>query len=292
MSTAKLHFSCDSSVEAGEQLFATAPRVDTWVLLEYDVNWGAKALNESDLAQPIKDFLNGYVDKQPNGRFQFIKQPGRQSGIRLYVVQVGKVYRFELVQLDDLLTLDLDKAIRESAPSDEKLFLICTNGKRDACCSRHGLPLYQAMKQLAGDSVWQTTHIGGHRFAGTLVSLPSGQYYGRVSPLDATALIEAEQQGNILLSKLRGSSTDEAFVQAAEYFVREQTGTMDCNAFQLRDVESTGESRWQVRFVDAQQHVHTVTVRLALSDVAVYESTTDTEKKPQKQFYLEQYQGA
>ncbi|MBZ0284069.1 MAG: hypothetical protein K8L97_25235 [Anaerolineae bacterium] len=290
MTTVRLHFSCDSSMAAGEPLFATAPRTDTWLLLEHDANWGAKALDESDLAQPIKDFLNGYLSKQQNGRFQFIKQPGRMGGIRFYVVQSGKLYRFDLADYEDLVGLDLDKSIADAAPVDEKLFLVCTNGKRDACCSRHGLPLYQAMRQAAGEAVWQTSHIGGHRFAGTLVSLPRGHYYGRVSPSDAVGLVEAEQREQVLLSHLRGRCTDDSFVQAAEYFLREQTGIMDCNALRVVGVESVSEDRWQARFADENGTHHTVIVRQALSEIAVYESTTDADKKQQKQFYLDSYE--
>lgn len=290
MSNANLRFACDSSTAAGEQLFATAPRTDTWLLLEHDANWGAKALEESSLAQPIKDFLNGYLSTQKNSRFQFIKQPGRQDGIRFYIVQTGKVYRFDLTGYDDLLAFDLASAIVSTAPVDENLFLVCTNGKRDACCSRHGLPLYHAMREAAGDAVWQTSHIGGHRFAGTLVSLPNGNYYGRVSPTQAAALIEAERQEQILLPYLRGRCTDDSFVQAAEYFLREQTGIMDCNAFQVADVESLDEGQWRVRFTATDGIQHLIILRQALSDIAVYETTNDADKKQQKQFYLDTYE--
>src|SRR5262245_4997056 len=43
--------SCESSLAAGEHLFGTASRVDTWLLLEYNAPWGAKALPESPLPE-------------------------------------------------------------------------------------------------------------------------------------------------------------------------------------------------------------------------------------------------
>ena len=33
--------------------------------------------------------------------------------------------------------------------------------------------------------MWQSSHIGGDRFAGNVVFLPEGLYYGRVEPAEA-----------------------------------------------------------------------------------------------------------
>ena len=53
--------------------------------------------------------------------------------------------------------------------------LVCTHGRRDACCGSLGTRLATALPGLgAGVHVWRTSHTGGHRFAPTAVLLPEG----------------------------------------------------------------------------------------------------------------------
>lgn len=53
--------------------------------------------------------------------------------------------------------------------------LVCTHGRRDACCGALGTRLASVLPGLgAGVRVWRTSHTGGHRFAPTAVLLPEG----------------------------------------------------------------------------------------------------------------------
>jgi hypothetical protein len=53
--------------------------------------------------------------------------------------------------------------------------LVCTHGRRDACCGTLGTRLVQSLPGLgAGVRVWRTSHTGGHRFAPTALLLPEG----------------------------------------------------------------------------------------------------------------------
>jgi hypothetical protein len=49
------------------------------------------------------------------------------------------------------------------------------------CCARLGVPLAQALAARHPGPVWETTPVGGHRFAANLVLLPHGLYYGPVT---------------------------------------------------------------------------------------------------------------
>ena len=62
--------------------------------------------------------------------------------------------------------------------SDARLYLVCTNGNRDKCCAKFGQPVYEQVARDVGESAWQTTHIGGHRFAATIMLLPTGDMFG------------------------------------------------------------------------------------------------------------------
>jgi hypothetical protein len=53
--------------------------------------------------------------------------------------------------------------------------LVCTHGRRDACCGTLGTRLAVSLPGLgAGVHVWRTSHTGGHRFAPTALLLPEG----------------------------------------------------------------------------------------------------------------------
>src|SRR4051794_32426892 len=156
------------SLAAGEPLTATASRASIWILLEYNETWGAKALEESNLPERVKTLLTSLSASLPNVRFQFIKQGGSRQDIRFYVAHAHPVnpmlFRFRLESYEDLLDMDISgiaAAHSDQTLCEDRLFLVCTNGKRDICCAKNGLPLYNALSSIAGHNVWQTTHIGG-----------------------------------------------------------------------------------------------------------------------------------
>lgn len=292
---------CEGSLEAGELLTATAPRTDTWLLLEYNAAWGGKALPESDLPSEVKQFIDDQIAAIPNGRFQFIKQERHSTdrdGIRLYVARSRPanptLYRFDLTRYDDLLSLDIAAVAGGAADYDgyqssEALFLVCTNGKRDLSCARYGLPLYRAMRAVGGESVWQTIHIGGHRFAGTLVCLPEGLYYGRVGTDDAEFLMRQHGSGRIDLAHYRGRSVYDAPVQAAEHFLRQQTGNTDIRGLEFVEAAPDGEQSWRVTAV-LKGRRYNLRVTSRLSEFEIYESTANTEKNRVTLYGVEAYE--
>jgi hypothetical protein len=286
---------CEISSAAGEPLFATAARVDVWLLLEYNAAWGAKALPESPLPETVKTFLNDQQAAVPNTRFQFIKRTNTGDSLHFYVAVSSashpRLYHFHLNTYEDILTFNL-RAVVANAPdyaqaiTDERLYLVCTNGKRDAACARYGLPLYQHMSQLAGDSVWQTTHIGGHRFAGTCVCLPRGLTYGRVDTNLGQTIITDYMAERITLEHYRGASFYDGPVQAADYFLRQQIGMSEVNDVRLLGVENQAENHWRIQFESTTNVIYTVEVRAELSDFETLESTRDTQTKQVPQYRL------
>jgi (2Fe-2S) ferredoxin len=90
----------------------------------------------------------------------------------------------------------------------KKLVLVCVHGSRDKRCGRAGPLVLQAMRDelaLRGISsdditVLGTSHIGGHKFAGTLIVYPRGQWYGFVTVKRVPELLDCIQ-GDCVLSK-------------------------------------------------------------------------------------------
>jgi hypothetical protein len=282
------------SLAAGEPLTATASRASIWILLEYNEAWGAKALEESNLSEYVKNFLLAQSTSLPNVRFQFIKQGGNHQGIRFYVAHAHPIkpmlFRFNLESYDDLLDMDIAAIASNRSDqtlSEDRLFLVCTNGKRDICCAKNGLPLYNVLSSIAGRDVWQTTHLGGHRFAGTMVCLPHGICYGRLPPEDAQAVVHSYRSNTLLLDHYRGCVAYDAPAQAAEAFLRRQTGESSLDAFRLNSLQLESENHWLVQFDDADGTQFRLHVRAEPSTFTVYESTRNAEPNTVTQYVVE-----
>ena len=113
------------------------------------------------------------------------------------------------------------------------------------------------MATRTGIDVWQTSHLGGHRFAANVVCLPYGVIYGRIAPDDVTAIIAQSLQQTVLLGKYRGRSCYDALVQAADYFARQQTHILDLMGLRYIGTERLNDAEYQVTFLstrDGTQH--------------------------------------
>lgn len=59
--------------------------------------------------------------------------------------------------------------------------LVCTHGTRDRCCATFGYPVYNRLRRTFDQDesgttrVWRVSHLGGHRFAPTVLDLPDGR---------------------------------------------------------------------------------------------------------------------
>ena len=101
-------------------------------------------------------------------------------------------------------------------------FFVCTHGKHDPCCAKHGRPAAGALQRVFPEETWEVSHIGGDRFAGNVLVLPFGMYYGRVSASNAASLMRRLGEGQLDLAHFRGRSCHPFAVQAAESAVREE----------------------------------------------------------------------
>jgi hypothetical protein len=232
-------FCADLSRENDEPLAATASRIDNWFLVEYRGLWARDALTGSGLSDQVKQHLLDQVGSVPHGRLLFVRRPDRRGRPELVAFTAASkpdeiaVTRTEFADYEDLRGLDLLAGTAVEHP----LFLVCTHGKHDPCCARLGRSLYEALRdELAPDWVWQVSHIGGDRFAGNLVCLPEGLYYGRVDRETAGPVLDEHLARRILIPSYRGRSIYTFAVQAAERVLRERTGLVGIDDLTLREV--------------------------------------------------------
>ncbi|HWN22110.1 MAG TPA: sucrase ferredoxin [Gaiellaceae bacterium] len=244
MSSATRPFCADTSRADAEPLAATASRVETWLLLEYRGLWARDAVDGSTLSAAVKDHLRRQRTAFPQMRILFVRRTERrrEDGLVAFVARTTESAHdlrcLELERYDDLLEVDLAAA---GVPVEHPLFLVCTHGKHDRCCSKFGRPLYDAVREQVDEGwVWQSSHVGGDRFAGNVVSLPDGVYYGRVQPGESWQVLEAALRGEIHLPHYRGRSCHSFPAQAAERAVRERTGLVGVDDTSMLSLEPVG----------------------------------------------------
>lgn len=252
--------SCSAmSLEAGESLRGTAV-ADTslWVVVESERAWGTKGLEDSGLPEAVVRQLKTLSKSHDRVRVQLIRRPERDDGACTVFLansapEAPSLLRRTFANIEELSSVDFDAWARGALPIGflpvhTPLYLVCTHGKRDKCCAQLGLPVFAALFEQAGEAVWQTTHLGGHRFAATLLVLPSGICYGRVEAREAAELTEAHARNELFsLSRLRGRCAYPSAAQAAEELLREQLGELRLDALTLLSciAEHDGE---RVRF--------------------------------------------
>lgn len=98
-------------------------------------------------------------------------------------------------------------AHREESPGVRDV-LVCTHGGRDVCCGKFGYAVYNFLRSRHAEPgrlrVWRTSHIGGHRFAPTLLELPEGRYWGHLELGAAGELVTRRAHPSTLARFYRG----------------------------------------------------------------------------------------
>jgi hypothetical protein len=241
-----------------EPLYATASRVRAWVLIEQSGPWGREALIESRLGPTVGGALHRRAHAA-GVRALLIRRPGRGlPGPRhVFLAHTGRRARWlEELSLDDpaeLLDLDWDRLSLGEPPGygvqdTRPIYLACTNGRHDQCCATWGRPLALELVAAAGDRVWECSHIGGDRFAGNLVCLPEGVYYGRVGPEEAPRVVALHQRGRLDLEHYRGRCIYLPVVQAAEHFLRRELDLVEIDGLVAESRKDGADGVVAVRF--------------------------------------------
>ncbi len=243
-----------------EPLFATASLVTSWLLIEQSGAWGPDALADSKFPDEIAVELQ----KRASGvRILLIRHRSATDGDPVYFKahSGGDATGPSLVSAplpDPSVLLEVDfRALARGdtapgTPVDDPLYLVCTHGRHDICCADKGRPLYRVLSAERPDRTWEVSHLGGDRFAGNLLVLPRGDYFGRVEPEDAERLVSSYEAGRLDLDHHRGRSIQPRLVQAAEHFVREAEGLDRFDDLIVTDYRRAEHDRAEVVFRESR----------------------------------------
>ncbi len=122
-----------------------------------------------------------------------------------------KTADLETFVIDQLVGNEVSSRLQHQPLSGHHLF-VCVHGRRDIRCGDCGPPLVASLEAELNKqeletavTIHQTSHVGGHVYAGNVLIYPGGDWYGYVTPENASNLIEQHLlQGKIVAELWRG----------------------------------------------------------------------------------------
>ncbi|HEY0078984.1 MAG TPA: sucrase ferredoxin [Pyrinomonadaceae bacterium] len=283
-----------------EKAYGTASVGDFWMLVEYPMPWRPRAFQESTLSASVKSHLNRVLKSVPRSRLLFIKRE-RTPPARLtfFLVRCREsapyVLSFKLENYAQLLDIDLASVAAGRGDSggtleENPLYLVCTHGKRDKCCAKFGYPLYKSLKAERDGSVWQSSHVGGDRFAANLICFPHGLFYAHVTEEAGRHIVSEYEQGRMTTAGYRGRACYSYPVQAAEFFVRTEAKLTAIEELRHLDCARVGDKSWRVRFSSAaSQRIHEARVTSRLAEFQNFITCQSSEEQRVNEYVLDDY---
>lgn len=285
----------------GEIMAGTAQRASRWLLVEHPGPWARQALSSPPLDGPVGSRL-AQTAAAYDAQVVLVRRPGdhRPPGVRRWFVvdhPSGTAVGGEWTEVDDLGAAAEALASGAEHPDARPLgradlILICTHGKRDVCCAQLARPVVTDLAARWPDRVWESSHLGGHRFAPTALMLPECVQYGRLDPAVAAGVVERHLAGEVDPAYLRGMTYLAPPAQAALAAVVRHTGP----GFVGTELTVTdGADGWSVAVtgrVDGAVRTHQVVVRTEPGAPAIQSCSAEVAEAPAQYVALVAQSGA
>jgi hypothetical protein len=223
-----------ASRERADPLLGSAPYARGWLLIEHPGPWRVDALAGSGISPEIQARL-GEVARAVPARVSLIRRPGRtdrQATRAWAAVRDDGVVTWGTWDCDDDLLAavaaltDPGRSAAAPAPKTEPILLVCAHGVHDPCCAIRGRPVAAALAREWPAATWECSHVGGCRFAPSVVVLPDGVYYGNLDPEAAVETMGAHLAGEVAIAYLRGMTRVTPPAQAAVAAVHRHLGPL------------------------------------------------------------------
>lgn len=236
----------DRSRQRDDPMYGSASAGSSWLMLELCGPWGQSAFLESpSVIEPQLGRAIVRRAEQAGLRIAAIRRHGRRAASprwRWFVAHshVGgeALHHGEVTDPREYLDVALDGS--DGHPVEYPLVAVCAHGKHDQCCAVRGRGAVAAIGAEYPEVTWECSHLGGDRFAATMLILPEGLCYGRVDAADPPNLVRLYFEGRLDNAHLRGRTSLPHAVQAAQYFAREMSGDDRIDTLTPLRVESDG----------------------------------------------------
>ncbi|MBC8258817.1 MAG: hypothetical protein H8E38_07370 [SAR324 cluster bacterium] len=243
---------------SSEPLAGTAPSADHFVFISWPKRfWKYEALESGGgFPQGLKKWLKNQNIINGKISIRLVSQAGLEHETVEIFIYPGQWYysKIQPGSIKEVLEAHFQSE-KYNSISAEKLrqeqIFICTHGRHDKCCAKFGQKLADKMRQQVlkhnlAVEVWDSSHLGGHRFAATMIDFPGGSSYGHLTADEIPKFIASRKQGDIYGSAYRGSVFLSGLEQVAEALLQHfcHSRQWSCQ-FNLRHVEQLTEDKFK-----------------------------------------------
>ncbi|QLL06312.1 sucrase ferredoxin [Mycobacterium vicinigordonae] len=220
----------DQSRARNDPMYGTASAGHAWAMFEIPGAWGHSAfLNSETILPPALGRAIARRAETAGMRVAAIRRPGRRSRDprwRWFLARSDEgeeeLWQGEVDAPEQYLDIALDGS--DGQLLTDPLVAVCAHGKHDQCCAVRGRAATATIAERYPEFTWECSHLGGDRFAATMLILPEGLCYGRVDATDSARLVDLYLDGRLDNAFLRGRTCLPHPVQAAQYFARQASG--------------------------------------------------------------------
>lgn len=209
------HIFCrDVCLERGEPLAGAGSAAKRYILLHWPrSHWRVPRTQSHDMPSELSDAILA----------------ANAAGMHVALVDGDDIgLSCDGINITDIDAVTAAKYISQLAASgeltgeiDTRITIVCcTDAKQDPCCARYGFATWKALKAQADPlhfRILQSTHLGGCRFAASLIVLPQRARYSRLQPENIADFLQHIQNGKPYLPAYRGSPTLAPLAQVAEH---------------------------------------------------------------------------
>lgn len=246
----------------------SAVRVDRFVTIEVPQPWPAKIEDLhwlSGLPEPAATRVQAIVPEAPRPDGTVLVNRWERAGAQLR----GTDWLVPAPDVPHVLATvvqghDPDDVDAIPAPAE---VLVCAHGTRDRCCGGGGTRLaIEARAQLPDVRIRRTSHLGGHRFAPTALTLPDGRQWSHLDVEVLVGIVERTLDPATARTHYRGNTALDPWAQVVEGAVLADRGWDLASATKLQATSRVDgdQARVTVRW-DDPSGVHERTSEVTVS---------------------------
>ena len=277
----------DAARMRGEPLHASAVRYARFLLLEVPGPWGPSALDDKHMEAEVARQLAAR-GKAADTHVLLIRRPGRHPsgrtapdrvhglGVRRHLAGAERVLWGAWRDPADLLEPGPDR--RHPRPGQRGRAAAAGPGVHE----RQARPVLRGPRPAGGGGdrhrtgwdTWECSHLGGHRFAATMMLLPTGDMFGWLDPESAVEVMRRFDAGQIVLSHYRGRSGQPVPVQAALHAAAVRLGDFRRDALRVSPrapsradgpAQADEADLWDVEVIHRTEHSPGIAYRVVVA---------------------------
>lgn len=256
----------EAARDRGDRLIGSAGPATTWVLLESPGAWPREIGDLATLADNPAATALFDTAAHSGGRVLAIRRPRTRStptwegtpALAVVSQRFATSWWSHWQTSDDLLAAaDLLRQVQQARTgepldptrrwrrSDDQVLLVCAHAKHDPCCAVRGRAVAAVLAAHWPELTWESSHLGGDRFAGNLLVGPQGYLYGNLDGDDALRCVGPCDRPH--LAHLRGVSGLTPHAQAAVAEVLSTHSELGLADLSVTGATKDGPNAWVVR---------------------------------------------